>query len=73
MGRGNTGADALIEILELCEQALTAVCLSEDATTQQQPVDKSSQSRPQKRTNLARRLILVQGGRAANIRHPNAR
>ena len=73
MGRVNTSADMLIEILDLFEQTLTAVCIGDDASSQRRPSDKSSQSRQQMRANVARRLTLIQGGLAGNLRHPNAR
>lgn len=73
MGRISTSADPLIEILDLCEQALTAVSLSDDGFLQRRQSDNATQLRPQKRAIVAPHLILVQGGLAGNIRHPNAR
>jgi hypothetical protein len=73
MGRVSTGADALIEILELCEQTLTAICLPEDVSVRHQAADKPSQSRQHMRANVARRFILIQGGLPGNLQHPNAR
>ena len=70
MGRMNTSADALIEILDLCEQTLTAVCQRDEASAQLWPSDKSSQSRQQMCGNVTRRLVLIQGGLPGNVQHP---
>lgn len=72
MGRASTSADALIEILDLCEQTLTAVCQFDEASPQHWPSDKSSQSRQQMRANVARRLVLIQGGLPGDVQRPNA-
>jgi hypothetical protein len=72
MGRVSTSADALIEILDLCEQTLTAVCQRDEASAQLWPSDKSSQSRQQMCGNVTRRLVLIQGGLPGNVQHPNA-
>lgn len=73
MARVNTGADALIEILDLCEQALTTLCPGEDHPSNRPASDKTSQARQQMHTNVARRLVLIQGGLPSDFQHPGAR
>ena len=73
MGRVSTSADALIEILDLCEQTLTIFCPHDDVLSNSRESDKTSQSRQPMRANVARRLVLIQGGLPGDLQHPNAR
>ncbi len=73
MSRGSTGTDALVEILDLCEQTLTAVEVYDDKSPSYRFSDKTSQSRQQTRANVVRRLILIQGGLSVSLRRSNVR
>lgn len=73
MARTGTSTDPLLEILSLCEQALTGLnCGREDVPTSAQS-DNLIQLRPVRRANVARRLILINGGRSSPKRRPPAR
>jgi hypothetical protein len=73
MGSAGTSADALIEILDLCEQTLTVLCPHDDVPSPSRASDKTSQSRQPMRANVARRLVLIQGGLPSDLQHPNNR
>lgn len=62
MGRANTSADALIEILSLCEQTLTALKLPDDGPDYPPVMDKFSHTRQWKRANIASKFVLIRGG-----------
>lgn len=59
-----TGAQALIEIIHLCEQTLTA--LYQDASEGRADENTGQYRRPEydPRSKLARRLFLIKGGRS---------
>jgi hypothetical protein len=73
MSRGSTGTDALVEILDLCEQTLTAVEVYDGESPSYRFSDKTSQSRQQTRANGARRFLLIQGGLAVRAARRNNR
>lgn len=73
MVRLTTEGDALLEILELCEQTLAAIRPREEGLAQRPASDKSSQSSRRMRANVARHLILIQGGSTANLQQHNVR
>jgi len=62
MNGSSTGTDALIEILSLCEQALTE--LGPDAETAPRIIraDNSRHFRRYRRAKIANRLLLIPGG-----------
>jgi hypothetical protein len=66
MAPSSTCAEALVEILNLCEQTLTALRKHEETHVATGPADKYRQSRLQKRANFAR-LVLIEGGLSNEI------
>jgi hypothetical protein len=62
MGRSSTGTDVLIEILNLCEQALTSLHSHDQGDKAVAPSDKTIHSRFRKRAKLGPRLVLIPGG-----------
>lgn len=73
MARTGTSTDPLLEILSLCEQALTDLnCARVEAPESVQP-DNLIHSPPGRRANVVRRLILIQGGLSTPSRRTRAR
>jgi len=73
MGKTGTSAEALIEILNLCEQTLTA--LNADYTDGGRG-DNSDQDRRyerRRRSKFVRRLFLIKGGLCADSQQPSTR
>ena len=73
MGNAGTSAEALIEILNLCEQTLTS--LNED-WVDSAPSFKSDQVRRTehaRRSKFARHLFLIRGGLSKIDRQPQVR
>jgi len=62
MARTSNSSDALLEILSLCEQALTGLNPQNEAVPNRNPSDKSNHFRNQRRAKLAHQLRLIQGG-----------
>jgi hypothetical protein len=62
MSRSNTSTDPLIEILSLCEQALTELHTRNGAAPNQDRSHKLSHLRKGKRANITHRLVLIPGG-----------
>jgi len=64
MASPSTGADALIEILNLCEQTLIALELTQNGNRDVLRMDNPNRPSQRPRTNFARPFVLVRGGRA---------
>jgi hypothetical protein len=62
MGQTNPSTDALVEILTLCEQTLTALNSDPGGQMATRQTDKAGRLRNGTRTNIAPRLVLIQGG-----------
>ncbi len=56
-------AEALVEILSLCEQTLTALHPRRARRESNLPADKYCRTRRHSGANFGRKLILLQGGR----------
>jgi hypothetical protein len=73
MGSSISCAEALVEILNLCEQTLTALRTRRAQLGSAGSTDKYRRIRRQRDTNVDHRLILLQGGlgkQAPVIRKP---
>jgi hypothetical protein len=68
MFRANTSADVLIEILNLCEQTLTALSPHGEGTESAPSMDNFSKSRRGKSAISARPFALIQGGLSSRSR-----
>ncbi len=68
MGPSITCAEALVEILNLCEQTLTALGRHEEGSLSATPADKYCRTRHHKNTNIVRQFVLIQGGLASESR-----
>jgi hypothetical protein len=73
MGRSNTSTDALVELLSLCEQTLTALQPDSDRDTSVAQSDKANHSRYGKRASIGPRLVLISGGLSMINRGATAR
>jgi hypothetical protein len=73
MSRSNTSTDALIEILSLCEQALTELNPHDEAAPSHDRSDKSSHLRKRKRANITHGLLLIPGGLSITNRRVTGR
>ena len=62
MGIAATSAEALIEILNLCEQTLTALRADYDQALVSDQSDQNCRHEPQSSTKLVRHLFLIRGG-----------
>jgi len=62
MGQSITCAEALIEILNLCEQTLTALGRHEEGLISTPPADKYRHPGRYKSANVVRRFVFIQGG-----------
>ncbi len=72
MALSNPCADALVEILNLCEQTLTALREHEERHITAPLADKYRHSRLQKRANIVRQFVLIQGGLSSEVRQSSA-
>jgi hypothetical protein len=80
MGKLGSSAEALIEILNLCEQTLTALKADYDEALRPLQTDQnclqSDQNRrqePRRSTKLVRRLFLIRGGLSRTDQQLSAR
>ena len=73
MGLSSTGADALFEIISLCEQALTELAPESNGLQGGLGADKPRSLRRRGSTNMARHLSLIPGGLSVTTRMPTAR
>ena len=64
MARSSTGTDALIEILNLCEQTLTALEPDPFVKPDTLQADKASDSRQLPCAKVGRQFVLIRGGLA---------
>jgi hypothetical protein len=62
MGTHGDSAEALIEILSLCEQTLTALTPQAESTALPPPSDTIRRQKFPRRANVNRRLWLIKGG-----------
>jgi hypothetical protein len=62
MGQASSSVEALIEILDLCEQALTAIRSCGERLIPEPMVDKYRQSWRITRVKLDRNFVLIRGG-----------
>jgi hypothetical protein len=62
MGRPSTSTDVLIEILSLCEQALTSLHPHDESDKPVVQSDKTNHPRYRKRAKLGPCLVLIPGG-----------
>lgn len=72
MGQPITCDQALIEILNLCEQTLTALRRYEEEFNSPSKADKFSLPRRQKRAISAPRFVLIQGGLSTDTKQSGA-
>jgi hypothetical protein len=63
MGKFGDSAEALVEILTLCEQTLTALKSDYDEGLHRQQSDQNRRQEQRRSTNMVRRLFLIRGGR----------
>lgn len=68
MFRARSSADALLEILVLCEQTLTALRPIGDGAETSPSMDNFSQSRRGKNASTTRPFVLIQGGLSSRSR-----
>ena len=73
MGRSNTGAEALFEIIRLCEQALMELSPEDNGLEDVALTDKPRQFRRRRSTNIVRRLLLIPGGLSTTTRRVTGR
>jgi hypothetical protein len=73
MGQSGTCAEALVDILSLCEQTLTALREPDDKRPTAALADKYRQLRPQKRANFVRQFVLIQGGLSREMQDSSTR
>ena len=71
MGQASSSVEALIELLDLCEQALTAIRSSGERLIPEPMADKYRQSWHNKRVKLDRNFILIRGGLASQSNPSN--
>jgi hypothetical protein len=62
MGKLGNSAEALVEILNLCEQTLTALKGDDDNALRPQQSDQNRRQEPRRSTNFVRQLFLIRGG-----------
>jgi len=62
MGQASSSVEALIEILDLCEQALTAIRTCGERLIAEPMADKYRQSWRTRRAKLDRNFVLIRGG-----------
>jgi hypothetical protein len=62
MGQASSSVEALIELLDSCEQALTAIRSCGERLIPEPMADKYRQSWPNRRAKLDRNFVLVRGG-----------
>jgi hypothetical protein len=62
MGKLATSTEALIEILNLCEQTLTAISADSDGVLDAQQPDQNRREDQRHSTKSVRRLFLIRGG-----------
>jgi hypothetical protein len=62
MRQASSSVEALIEILDLCEQALTAIRNTGERLIPEQPADKYRQSWQNTRVKFDRNFVLIRGG-----------
>ena len=65
MGQASSSVEALIELLDLCEQALTAVRSCGERLIPEPMADKYRHSRHNTRVKLDRNFVLIRGGLAS--------
>ena len=65
-------AEALVEILSLCEQTLTALREHEERHMTTPLADKYRHSGLQQRANIVRQFVLLQGGLSRELRQSSA-
>jgi predicted component of type VI protein secretion system len=65
MRQASSSVEALIEILDLCEQALTAVHNCDERLIPEPLADKYRQSLQNTRVKLDRNFVLIRGGLAS--------
>ena len=64
MGNFGSSAEALVEILTLCEQTLTALKADYDNSLRANPSDQNRRLERGPSTNVVRHLFLIRGGLA---------
>jgi len=62
MGKAGTSAEALIEILNLCEQTLTALNADYADSARSHKLDQDRLHERRRRSKFVRRLFLIRGG-----------
>lgn len=73
MGKSGTSAEALIEILNLCEQTLTALNTDYADVARSHKSDQDRRYERRRRSKFVRRLFLIRGGLSAIDHQPSAR
>jgi len=62
MGNFGNSAEALVEILNLCEQTLSALKTDYEERLRAKPFDQNRRQEQRRSTNLVRHLWLIRGG-----------
>jgi hypothetical protein len=66
VSRINHSADALTEILQMCEEALAALASNQNSSSVAMPVASSRQAKLHPTRKTARPFVLIQGGIAGS-------
>jgi len=62
VSRSNNGADALNDILHMCEQTLAGLAPDQNRSGLRAQVEKAQKHKSRSKRKIARRFILIQGG-----------
>jgi hypothetical protein len=73
MGKPGNGAEALVEIINLCEQTLTALEGDYERGVRVEESDQNCRQEPPRSTKLVRRLFLIKGGLSRTKPHLSVR